>query len=97
MNLLSIPFFQSSTDPTKLSKTISGLIISSSSIIILVASIGLHTTVSTNQIASFADQVAQTVSAIGVAVGLIHSLYGATLKIVNAVVSAFKGTPTTQA
>lgn len=81
MNL--VERFPSSVDPTKLSNTVKGLIISFSSIIILISSVYLHTSVSEMQIASFADQVAQTISAVGVAIGLIHTLYGVVIKVLN--------------
>lgn len=74
---------QSSIDPTKLSSTIRGIIISLSSIVILFASTHLHINVTTNQIAAFADQTAATVSAVGLAIGMIHTLYGLVVKIVN--------------
>lgn len=89
-NLLSSPFFQSSTDPTKLSNTIKGLIITSSSVITLFAAYFLHTTVTSNQIALYADTAAQTVSAMGIAFGAIHTFYGLTMKAIRLVVSSYQ-------
>ncbi len=77
------PFLQSSIDPTKLSNTIRGIIISLSSVIILIASVKFNTSLSQNQVAAFADQMASTVSAIGIAVGMIHTLYGLVIKVIN--------------
>ena len=82
------PIISSSVDPTKLSNTIKGIIISSSSIIILFASVKLHTTLSTDQVAVFADQIAQTVSAVGIAYGAIHTLYGVVLKVIHRITVA---------
>ncbi len=76
---------RSSIDPTKLSSTIKGVIISLSSVVIMVASVAFHTTLDTNQVAAFADQAAQTVSAVGIAFGMIHTMYGIIIKIVHVI------------
>jgi hypothetical protein len=80
------PKIASSIDPTKLSNTIKGLIIGSSSLIILVASVKFNIQLSDSQVIAFADQIAQTVSAVGLAAGMIHTLYGIFVKVLHKVV-----------
>lgn len=79
------PKISSSINATQLSNTIKGLIISLSSVITFVASFYFHETVSQYQILAFADQIANTISAIGIAYGMIHTLFGLILKIVHKV------------
>jgi predicted transporter len=79
------PIIASSVDPTKLSNTIKGIIISLSSVIIFVASVYFNTSVSSDQVMSFANQTANTVAAVGIAFGALHTMYGLLVKALNKV------------
>lgn len=88
-SLLNFPIFRSSIDPTQLSNTVRGIILSMSSVVIMASALLLGKEVTPQTVTAFADQVAQTIAAIGIAAGMIHTTYGLIMKVVHAIASKY--------
>ncbi len=71
----------SSEDYSKLADTVKGVIVSLSSVIIFIGALKGFS-VTTNQIAQFAQQAGTTIGAFGTAIGSIWTMYGIIKKIV---------------
>lgn len=69
------PWLISWQDPTKISTTVKGAVLTVSSMIILIGSIVFHVQISSNDVVTFATEI-------GTIAGAIATLYGGLMKIV---------------